>query len=116
LILAAITAALYLPRLGDAPVYISPDEVTVALNAHAIATTGRDSNGRFLPMYIEYKYPGPAGTGTIQSGWLPPMIFYTTAIVLRILPISEAIVRLPTALVGILDVVLVYLVGRRLFR
>ena len=118
LILAALTAALYLPRLGTAPVYISPDEVVVALNAHAIATTGRDTSGRLLPLYFEYKYPGPFinGHGTTRSGWLPPMIFYATAAVFEVLPVSETIVRLPTALIGILNVVLAYLVGRRLFR
>lgn len=117
LLLAAIAALLYVPRLGDAPVYLSPDEVFIALNAHAIATTGRDYAGRPLPLYIEYTYPGmdAAGHRTIRSGWLPPIIYYATAVVLKVLPLSESSVRLPTAFVGILNVVLTYFVGLKLF-
>jgi 4-amino-4-deoxy-L-arabinose transferase-like glycosyltransferase len=118
LLLAVIAAALYVPRLGDAPIYLSPDEVFIARNAHAIATTGHDSRGRFLPLYIEYRYPTEDPTThkrVMRSGWLPPTIYYAMAVVLRILPLSEASARLPTAIVGILNVVLVYFVGRRLF-
>src|SRR5262249_29159929 len=41
-VLAALTAVLYLPRLGAAPVYLAPDEVFIAVHANSIATTGRD--------------------------------------------------------------------------
>jgi 4-amino-4-deoxy-L-arabinose transferase-like glycosyltransferase len=115
-LLAVVVAALYLPRLGDAPVYLSPDEIVVGLHAHSLATTGRDHNGRLLPLYIEYTYPGIDASGHrwVQSGWLPPMIFYAVAAVLRVLPVTETTVRLPTAIVGILNIVLIYLVGRKL--
>ena len=92
LLIAAASALLYLPRLGDAPVYVSPDEVFIALHAHSIATTGRDYGGRFLPLYVEYEY-GPYvrdGQHLVRHGWLPPVIYYMTALVLKILPFSEA--------------------------
>jgi len=118
LAIAALTAVLYLPRLSTAPAYLAPDEVFIALHAHAIATTGRDYGGRFLPLYVEYKYlvNEPSGRAVTHSGWLPPAIFYLMAIVLKILPLSEFAVRLPTVLVGIADVVLIYFIGRALFR
>jgi 4-amino-4-deoxy-L-arabinose transferase-like glycosyltransferase len=119
LLVGALTAALYVPRLSRAPIYLSPDEVFTAVQAHSIATTGRDAGGRFLPFYIEYRYPpttDASGTHPGRSGWLPPIIYYSIALMLKVLPVSEASVRLPTIFVGVLDVVLIYFVGRRLFK
>jgi hypothetical protein len=45
LVLLAAAAVLYARRLGDAPVYMSPDEVIIAVDAHSLATTGRDVHG-----------------------------------------------------------------------
>jgi 4-amino-4-deoxy-L-arabinose transferase-like glycosyltransferase len=118
LALAAAMAMLYLPRLGSAPIYLAPDEVVVAVDAHAIATTGRDHfQGRLLPLYFEFRrlLVGHRGVREIRVSWLPPGIFYAVALVLKILPFSEAWIRLPVALVGIANVLLVYFIGRRLF-
>jgi 4-amino-4-deoxy-L-arabinose transferase-like glycosyltransferase len=116
LVLAGITAALYLPRLGRAPIYLAPDEVFISLHAHSIATTGRDYGGRFLPLYIEYEYPVADANRPIRHGWLPPIIYYVMAAVLTVVPLSESAIRFPSVLVGIIDVVLMYFVGRRLFK
>ncbi len=48
--------------------------------------------------------------------WYQPTLFYLTALVLKLLPLTESSVRLPAALIGILDVLLMYLVALRLFR
>jgi 4-amino-4-deoxy-L-arabinose transferase-like glycosyltransferase len=116
LVLAAITAALYLPRLGTAPIYLAPDEVFISLHANSIATTGRDYGGRFLPLYIEYEYPVPDAKRPIRHGWLPPIIYYVMAAVLTLVPLSESAIRFPSVLVGVIDVVLMYFVSRRLFK
>jgi 4-amino-4-deoxy-L-arabinose transferase-like glycosyltransferase len=118
LLLAALTAALYLPRLSTVPVYLAPDEVFIALHAQSIASTGRDYGGRFLPLYIEYQYKtiDRSGQDVTHSGWLPPIIFYLMALFVKIFGLSEFTVRLPTVLVGIADVVLTYFIGRTLFR
>jgi 4-amino-4-deoxy-L-arabinose transferase-like glycosyltransferase len=118
LLVGAITAALYLPRLSRAPIYLSPDEVFTGLQARSIAASGRDVGGRFLPFYIEYRYgvTDASGKDIVRSGWLPPMVYYTIAAALKVLPLSEAAIRLPTVLIGVLDVVLMFLVGRRLFQ
>jgi 4-amino-4-deoxy-L-arabinose transferase-like glycosyltransferase len=116
LTLAAIAATLYLPRLGRAPIYLAPDEVFIGLHAHSIATTGRDYGGRFLPLYIEYEYPVPDAKRPIRHGWLPPIIYYVMAAVLTVVPLSESAIRFPSVLVGVVDVVLMYFVGRRLFK
>ena len=99
--------ALYTSRLGDAPIYLAHDEVKFALQAQSIATTGRGLGGERLPVY----FPEPE-----FKGGRDPISIYLTALFLKILPLSEATVRLPSALVGVLDVVLMFFVGRRLFR
>jgi hypothetical protein len=90
LVLAALTAALYFPRLGYAPIYLAPDEVFIGVQAHSIATTGRDVGGRFLPFYVEYEYGVSDAKRPLRHGWLPPIIYYAIAAVLTILPLSES--------------------------
>src|SRR5437867_121902 len=108
LVLAA--SAVYLPRLGATPTYLAGDELFAGVTAHALASTGRDLNGRFLPLYLQM--PRPFQTDV----WFQPIPIYAVALTLELLPLSEGTVRLPTALFAIADVVLMYLVGRRLFR
>ncbi len=103
----ALVAALYASRLDFAPIYLIHDEVNFSLQAAAVAATGRDLNGRLLPVY----FSEPAFTPGRD-----PMMIYVTALALKFLPLSEAAVRLPTALVGVLIVVLVVLVAWRIFQ
>lgn len=106
-LLAVSVTALYATRLGFAPVYLMHDESQFALQAHAIAATGRDLSGRRLPIYFtEPEFP--AGRD--------PAIIYATALALKALPLSDSSVRLATALTGVINVVLMFLVGRRLFK
>lgn len=98
---------LYATRLDDVPVYIMHDEAQGALQAHAIATTGRDLSGRRLPLYFtEPEFPPGRD----------PALIYVTALGLKLLPFNEAGVRTPTALVAVLNVVLMFLVARRVFQ
>jgi 4-amino-4-deoxy-L-arabinose transferase-like glycosyltransferase len=100
---------LYAPYLGSTPVYIAADEVFFGLNAHSIAFTGHDINGRFLPLYFQW----PAQIA--PHVWFQPIIVYFTAVFFRVLPVSEWSIRLPTILVALTDIVLVYLVAKRIF-
>jgi 4-amino-4-deoxy-L-arabinose transferase-like glycosyltransferase len=118
-VLVVAAAALYLPRLGSAPIYLAPDEVVVGVSAHSIATSGRDYfQGRPLPLYFEFRrlLVGHKGVRETRVSWLPPGIFYAVAIVLKVLPLSEASIRLPTAIVGIANVLLLFFAARRLLR
>jgi 4-amino-4-deoxy-L-arabinose transferase-like glycosyltransferase len=91
--------------LGDAPVYLHHDEVLVALNAHAIAETGRDPTGARLPLYFRNV------DGVLQT----PVSIYCTALVFKLLPVSEASIRVPSVIVGLVTVVLMYFLARALF-
>lgn len=109
LLVAAVsvaTAVLYGPRLGQAPPYLMHDEMQFALQAQSIASSGRDLSGRLLPVFFtEPEFP--AGRD--------PAIIYVTAALLTAVPLSEASARLPTALISVISVVVVFLIARRLF-
>jgi hypothetical protein len=109
--IAGATMGLYAWRLGGAPIYLSPDEAIIAVDAHTLASTGRDVHGRLLPLFFQIQLPGES-----RMGWFTPIIFYLSALVLQVLPLSEGVVRIPTMIVGVTNVVLMYFIGRRLFR
>jgi len=106
---AALTVAvalLYGTRLGQSPPYLMHDEMQFALQAQSIASSGRDLSGRLLPVFFtEPEFP--AGRD--------PAIIYATAILLTAVPLSESSARLPTALIGVVSIALMFLITRRLF-
>ena len=100
-------ALLYSKGLGYVPPYLIHDEAQGALQAHAVATTGRDLSGRLLPMYFtEPEFPPGRD----------PALIYITAMGFTILPFTEAGARAPTALVGVLNIALMFFAARALFR
>lgn len=106
-LLAALAMSLYVTRLGDVPAYVMHDEMGGVLQAHAIATTGRDLSGRLLPLYFtEPEFPPGRD----------PLLIYLTAAGLQVLPFTEAGIRTPTALVAVLNVVLMFVAARSLFQ
>ncbi len=103
-VLAVAALTIYATRLDVSPIYLTHDEVIYARNAYSIATTGRDLNGQFLPISIPV-------TGTFFA---TPANIYLTAAFLEVLPLSEVTIRLPSVLVGLLCVWLVYLIASRM--
>jgi 4-amino-4-deoxy-L-arabinose transferase-like glycosyltransferase len=110
-ILLVAVAVLYARRLGDAPVYMSPDEVIIAVDAYSLAETGRDVHGVAMPLYFKIQMHGEQ-----RIGWFMPVIFYAIALALKVWPLSEVSARLPSAIVGITDVVLIFFIARRIFK
>jgi 4-amino-4-deoxy-L-arabinose transferase-like glycosyltransferase len=106
LLLVAVLAALvvYTWRLDRAPVYLANDETVFALQAHAIATTARDEDGRFLPLYFH----------VVDNMWYHPALVYAMAPVMAVAPPEPWAVRLPTALLAVANIVLVFVLARRL--
>jgi len=100
-------------RLGDAPVNVGVDEARFAVRAHSIATTGRDLEGTRLPLY--FHIGNPLIPDEASNTWWQPMLFYMTAAVFRVVPLSQQSVRIPIACLAVLNVWLVYIVARRLF-
>lgn len=106
-VLLVVAATLYVPALDRAPLHLNSDEVLFGLHAHSLAESGRDANGRLLPLYIQ-AYPG-------SNYWLQPIAAYFTALLLTVAPLSVATVRLATVVVGLATILLLYLVALRLF-
>ncbi len=105
LLLLALASFFYLWRIGSAPVALASDEVIIANDAHALATTGRNLDGVFLPLYFYIP---------LSASWFMPAIYYLTALGLQVAPLAEWSIRAPTALVGVANIALTYLAGRRL--
>jgi len=109
-LLALGTAALYLPGLENAPLYLIRDEVFFGLTAQSIARTFHDPYGVFLPLYFE--------TPFIKHGnpmWFHPILMYAIAGALKVLAFSERTIRLPMVVAGIVNVLLIHRAGRLLF-
>ncbi len=103
LAIVAGCAWLYFYRLDFAPPNIQIDEAIIAINAHSIATTGRDLRGELLPLYAQ----------TADHSWYQPLVIYLTAIALKFSPLSEWSVRVPAVVMSVLGVGLMFLVVRR---
>ena len=106
LAIVAGCASLYFYRLDFAPPNIQIDEAIIAINAHSIATTGRDLRGELLPLYSQ----------TADHSWYQPLVIYLTAIALKFSPLSEWSVRVPAVVMSVLGVALMFLVVRRATR
>jgi 4-amino-4-deoxy-L-arabinose transferase-like glycosyltransferase len=107
-ILIVAVAILYAFRLDHTPPYLHRDEAVFALQSASVAATGRDMSGRLLPLYFEMPL-------LREHVWFQPMLVYVTAALLQVLPLSQSAVRLPSAAIGTLDVLLLYFLASRLF-
>ena len=105
LALLLLLAAIYCSRLGSAPVYLASDEAIIANDVQALATTGRTVDGSFLPLFFYIP---------LSASWFMPAIYYWSAPFLLALPFAEWSIRFPTAVIGLMSVVLIYHVALRL--
>ena len=108
-----LAGTLYLSRLGDAPINMTTDEARFAVQAHALAETGRDSRGNRLPLFFLITDPLIANHTSVA--WWQPQLFYLMAGSFSLLPVSEFSARLPIALIALLNICLIYAVARRAF-
>ena len=104
-LIGAAAAALSFWRLGDVPMVIGGDEAHFALHAKSIAATGRDLDGRLLPLFFRIDL----------TTWYQPVLVYLMAPVLMLFGVSEWSIRAPLAFVGVVNVLLIYAIGQRLF-
>lgn len=98
LVLLAAAAFLYSSNLDRSPVYLNSDEAMFSVQAHAIATSGRDDRGRPLPVYFQMN----------ENVWYQPAVVYAIAPLLMLFEPTPTVVRLPTVLAAMLVLVLVY--------
>ena len=79
------------------------DEANIGFNAMSIAETGRDEWGHPYP--LTFKSFGDDK---------PPVYFYTTALVYKLLGWSPALPRIPSAVAGVVSTLLVILLVKKL--
>ena len=105
LIITIIAVLLRFWQLGQVPPSPDWDEAALGYNAYSILETGRDEYGTLLPVILrsfdDYK-PGLYGYLTVPSIWLFDLNVWA--------------VRLPSALIGSLTVVMSYFLVIELFR
>lgn len=97
-------SALRLYRLNEVPVELFGDELDVGYNAYSLLKTGRDYTGHFLPTYISSFAEARA-----------PLYLYSTIPFVALFGLNEWGVRLPAALFGILNLILIFLLVKKLF-
>ena len=105
--LAAATLVLYGWRLEYSPIHLHYDEIFFGLQAQSIQSTGRDLNGRLLPVYFQLEN---------TFNWYQPMAVYWTALVLMVAPLSDYAIRFATVLVATANVVLMFFAARLALR
>ena len=106
-ICVVIACLLYLWRLHDTPVAIGGDEAFFAIHGASVAQTGKDLNGRWLPLVIQLDPDTDPGL------WYQAMLVYLEALAFLILPVTEWSARLPVALLAIVNVALVWAAAAR---
>jgi 4-amino-4-deoxy-L-arabinose transferase-like glycosyltransferase len=118
LALLAISAALYSYQLDRVPAFLTLDEAHFSVHAQAIARTGRNLNGDLLPLLVSLEDPeGEPITLPWGHTYYLPFGMYLIAGVLHVLPLTEATVRLPSALLGgAVNIALIYFAALALFR
>ena len=105
-VLLLLTTASYVARLDYSPVYLLNDEVFNALQAQSLATTGRSVGGDRWPVYFR---------GLEFPPGRDPLCVYATALSLKLLGSGEVAVRLPTALLALVSIIITYRIGVRLW-
>ena len=105
LVFVVLGGVLRFYRLDHNPPSLSWDEAAVGYNAFTIANWSRDEWGVRFPLVFEsfedYKHP---------------VHIYVTALFVKLFGISDFVVRLPTAFLGVMNIILIYLVGATVFK
>jgi 4-amino-4-deoxy-L-arabinose transferase-like glycosyltransferase len=105
-ILAVGAFFLYSWQVSTTPLSPAEDEIIISMSAHSLATTGQDLFGRSWPLYFQMT----------EGSWFHPVIVYSIALVLQVLPLSEFAIRLPTVCAGVANIILMYFAAKALFR
>ncbi|MFH0864220.1 MAG: glycosyltransferase family 39 protein [Candidatus Gottesmanbacteria bacterium] len=99
-----LALALRIYQLGIVPPSPDWDEAAIGYNAYSLLKTGRDEYGKFLPIvfrsFDDYK---------------PPVYFYLAIPSIAIFGLNVFAVRLPSAILGSLTVLITYFLVKRLF-
>ena len=104
LTIVILAALLRLVALDRYPAGLNADEAALGYNAYSLLLTGRDEHGHVWPVNLE-------SFGDFKPG------FYAYLLIpfIKFLGLTELAVRLPSALIGVLAVVFIYLLAKEIF-
>lgn len=102
-LIIVVAAILRLVWLGQYPVSLSVDEVSIGYNAYSVLRTGMD----------QYQKPMPLVFASLGD-YKPPVYIYMTAASEALFGVNEFAVRFPAASAGILSVFVTYLLALKL--
>lgn len=103
-IILVIAIFLRFYQLGVNPPSLDWDEASLGYNAYSILKTGADEYGNKLPLSIRS-----------FDDYKPPVYVYLTIPSIAMFGLNEFSVRLPSAIIGVLGVIVVYFVALQLF-
>lgn len=92
-------------RLGETPASLNPDEVALGYTSFSFLRTGADEHGKFLPLVLQS-----------FGDWKMPLYSYLGIIPIAMFGLNEMAVRLPSVAAGVISVMLIYFIGRLLFK
>jgi len=104
LLILLLATVLRLYGLNKVPPSLDWDETALGYNAYSILKTGRDEYGQFLPLIFKS-----------FGDYKPGLYIYLTIPFIAVLGLNDLAVRLPSALIGIATIWLLYQVVCRLF-
>lgn len=104
IIITCIAAFLRLYRLDTIPPGVNRDEASIGITAASILETGKDEYGRVFPLSFES-----------FGDWKLPLYIYTTIPFIKTMGRTELSVRLPSAILGIATVIVIYSLAQILF-
>ena len=99
-----VAAALRLYQLGQNPPSLDWDEASIGYNAYSILKTGKDEYGNSFPIAIRS-----------FNDYKPPLYTYAAVSSIAVFGLTEFAVRFPSALAGILTVLVTYFLVKELF-
>lgn len=105
LIIFLLALLLRFYKLGIVPSGLDWDEVSNAYNAYSILKTARDEYNNFLPLY-----------NRSFDDYKPPLYMYLEVPSVAIFGLTPFAARLPSALLGALSTIVIYLLTKRLFK
>lgn len=103
-LILVLAALLRLCNLASLSLSLFGDELDVGYHALSLFKTGADYTGHFLPTYIQS-----------LAEWRTPLLMYVTAPFVGLMGPSSFSVRLPVALLGLINIYLIYRLSNRLF-
>lgn len=102
-IILLVSFVLRFYKLNDNPPGLYIDEVAIGQNAYEILKTGKDEHGYVMPLFFKS-----------FGDYKMPVYIYSTSLSMSIFGKNEFAVRFPSALFGVLTVLLIYLIVKKI--